>query len=115
MTSKPGFESVVIANAASVSDVHDLGGLVPVGLFIPAAWTAASITFLVSPDGTTYYDMFDAAGTEYAVIVAVDRFIVLDPTAFSGIPFMKIRSGTKATPVNQGAARTIQLCLRDVG
>jgi hypothetical protein len=82
-------------------------------IITPAAWTAAAITFQASPDGVTYYDLWfnDAEYTiaSATVATAAARSIVLDPAVFYGIRYLKLRSGTSAAPVNQGAARTITL------
>jgi hypothetical protein len=108
--------SAVIANAASLSGAVDLGSDRLHRIVIPAAWTAAGITFQASPDGTTYYDLYNVAsdGTATEVTIAsagvvANRSLVLDPSVFLGIRWLKIRSGTSAVAVNQGAARTILL------
>lgn len=97
--------SVTIADNASLSDALFLGGYLLKAVVIPATWvTATVITFSVSQDGTTYYDLYkDVNGTltEVSVPVAASRFIVMDPTLFWGIQYLKIRSGTSGSPVNQ--------------
>ena len=108
---KPAFQTLTILNGASLSGALDLtiSGGPPVGIQMPAAWTAANLTFQVSFDGTTYQDFYDSAGTEIAVTAAAARFIALDPTNYFGVRFVKIRSGTSGVPVNQLADRAIIL------
>jgi hypothetical protein len=98
--------NVGIANGASLSDPIDLTGLVLVGLQMPAAWTAAAITFQASADGVTYADVY-SAGAELSVTVSASQCVRLDSTIMLSFRYWKIRSGTSGTPVNQGAARTI--------
>lgn len=114
------YQIASIANGASLSQVIDLYGVgtgsAIVGLEMPAAWTAASITFSVSHDiGTqTFKDYYDDAGTEITVTAAASRFIRLIPSLFAGIRYIKVRSGTSGSPVNQGAARDVKLVVRAV-
>lgn len=98
---------VVIANGASLSDPIRLAGNVLAGVHMPAAWTAASLTFQVSNDGTTWRNLFDAEGTEVEVVATAGVAIILDTSSFLPWRHMRIRSGTSALPVNQGADRTI--------
>lgn len=97
-----------IANAASLSSAIDLGNAKLVGIQMPAAWTAASLTFQGSWDGVTYADIYDNA-TERTYTVAASRFLALNVGDWVGIRYIKVRSGTSGTPVNQGAARSITL------
>lgn len=108
--------SVTIANGASVTStggpvgdgVIDLRKKSLVGIQMPAAWTAANLTFSASMDGgVTFNDLYDDSGTERTVTAAAGRSITLDPMRFLGCTHLKIRSGTSAAAVNQGAARTI--------
>lgn len=104
-----GLAPAVIAESESLSEMIHLHGLSLFALQMPAAWTAADITFQGSWDGTTFADVYDETGAEVTVDAAADRFIVLDPAKFIGLQRLKIRSGTSGTPVAQDAARTIQL------
>lgn len=102
-----------IANGASLSNSLRLGGLVPVGVIMPAAWTAAGLSFAVSQDDSTYYPIFDDAGAEITATVAASEFIIFTNIArlFGITPdlYLKLRSGTSAVAVNQGAARVLTL------
>jgi hypothetical protein len=114
-----GSKTVTIANGASLSGAATLTGGVTslVGIQMPAGWTAAAITFQASADGTTYGDVYTAAGTEVtipSVAVAASRYIALDPSDFAGMAFLKLRSGTSAAAVAQGADRIITLIVRSL-
>lgn len=75
-------------------------------------WTTAGITVLVSDavDGT-FRPLYDQNGNEYVVTVSADKTFVVTPADTIGFGFMKIRSGTAASPVNQAAERTLTLFL----
>lgn len=105
-----------IANGASQSNVVDLEGGALVGINMPAAWTAANLTFLSSEykDGT-FDPVYDTAGTEVTVTAAASRNINISPDGFRGMRYMKIRSGTSGTPVNQGAERIIVVLISERG
>lgn len=106
-----------IASGASLSGAIDLGTTQAanriVGIFMPGAWTAAAMTFQASNafDGT-FQDVYDDGGTELSLTVAASRSIGLrnDQSSILGRwRFIRVRSGTAASPVNQGAARVIEI------
>lgn len=126
-------QDVIIANGASLSGIIDCGSeYTLVGLDIPTI-TSASLTFQVaSHTGTTtavasgtnpqdaleakltFRDLKDAAGTEYTVVATTGNiFVTIPDYLLEGAQFIKIRSGTSAAPVTQGAARTIRCVLAE--
>lgn len=109
-----GGQDATIANGAALSGAVDLQGNTIVGIQMPSSWTAANLTFQGSADGTTYQDVYDTSGTEVVITAAASRCIVVNPATFQALRFLKIRSGTTGTPVNQGAARTISLIVKPV-
>ena len=106
----------VIAAGESLSAATALGALTVVGISMPAAWTAAALTFQVSPDGgTTWQTLYDGAGNPVTVTAAAGQFVIplADPSYFwRGINMVKVRSGTASVPVNQVAAATVNLLTR---
>jgi len=118
--SRPEVQDVVIANGQSLSGTIALGAggeRQLVGLQMPAAWTAASLTFAVSFDGTTFVPLY-WDGAEYTILAAggaaASLGVSLEPSAFAGWPFVRVRSGTSGAPVNQGAERTLKALARAV-
>lgn len=105
-----------IANGASLSDELDTSGKTLCGFIIPAAWTAAGISFAVSNTaGGTYYPLFSSIGNESGLsTVAASTAYNVNPSDFAGWRFVKIRSGTSGTPVAQGASRSIILQVRAI-
>jgi hypothetical protein len=107
-------KTATIANGVALSDEVDLTGLVVIGIEMPAAWTSADLTFqggnVSGSLGEVYED--DAA---YQRTAAAGRKISLG-TVNPLLPwrFLKARSGTSGTPVNQAAERAIKLVCRPV-
>jgi hypothetical protein len=99
-----------IASGQSLSAAIDLAADRLHRIALPAAWTAASLTFQVS-SGAGFNDLYTADG-EYtlpASAVAAGRSIVIDPAVFYGVRHLKVRSGTSAAPVAQAADRSMSL------
>ncbi len=105
---------VTISAGSALSAAVQLGDRHAVGIEMPGAWTAANLTFQASADGSTYRDLYDDSNNEYAVNADADRYLILNPADFAGIRFLKIRSGTSSSPVNQSAQRTLKLVMRTV-
>lgn len=108
--------SVTIASGASLSGAVNLGDKVLVAIIISTDWTAAELSFQASDDqGTTWKDVFDDGNNEIKVAstsVAAARRISLDPSAFAGVDFIKVRSGLTAAAVNQDGDRILTLVTR---
>ena len=98
-----------IASGASLSTAVDLGDLRLVRIATPAAWTAAVLTFQVSYDGATWADLYDESGNEVSYTLVAGKSMRLPITDWLGVRHVKLRSGTSAAPVNQGAARSFVL------
>lgn len=100
-----------IALNGSLTGVIDLGRARLARIVMPAAWDAANLTFDVSYDGAAFAPLYDASGTEYTVVAAAARSILVPLADFIGVRWLKIRSGPVAGPVVQTAARTFNLAL----
>ena len=104
-----------IANGASLTDTINLFGLRLFGIVMPSSWTAASLTFQVSPDGgATWTNMYDQSGSEVAAVADVLRCIILNPLQFTSVQYIRVRSGTSSSAVTQAASRSLKLILRPV-
>lgn len=105
-------ETVTIAGGAALSSVLNLdGGQVAVGIVMPGTWTAADLTFQMSADGTTYVEVY-SGGAAYSETAAASIYIPLDVPTMWGCKYVKVRSGTSGTPVNQAALRTLTIVVR---
>lgn len=93
---------VTISAGASLSASVDLGPNRPFGIIVPAGWTAASITFQASADGINFFNVFDDTGAELTLVAAASEYLVFSsPAKILGLRWIKLRSGTSGTPVNQ--------------
>jgi len=108
----------VIPISTAVSQVIDIGHYAIAGLIMPAAWTGASIGFLVSDTiGGTLVKLFDDDGNQVEVEALISQGIGIDTDALVLAPwrFIQLQSvtiGTPATPIVQAAERTIKLVLK---
>jgi hypothetical protein len=101
-----------IASSASVSDQRNINNRVPTGIFMPAAWTAASVSLLTSLDGSTWYNVYNIDGTEFSVTGTAGVFLPIDASVLLGIGmWLQVRSGIAASAVNQAAERVLRLRL----
>jgi hypothetical protein len=105
-----------IGAGQSLSGQVSLGAFTLVGISMPATWTAALLTFQVSPDGgTTWQELYDDSGNEIEITAGAGTFIMLSNRPnydWRGINMVKVRSGTLGSPVNQVAAATVNLVTR---
>jgi hypothetical protein len=99
-----------IASGEALSAARHINNRIPCGIFMPAGWTAAGITLQTSLDNSTFYNVRDFDGAELALTVAAGLYVPFDTAMLLGIgPYLKVRSGTAGTPVNQGAERVVSL------
>ena len=105
--------SVIISSGSALSPSIDKRGLVGGSLQFPAAWTAASLAFKVSNDGTNFFPLKDQFGalvelTGLPAAAGEGRNLPDDLWAF---PYFKLWSETSGADTNQGADRTFVLNL----
>lgn len=103
--------TAVIENGGSLSGTVHLGGRKLVAIVMPSTWTAAALTFQASPDGVNFFNVYDGP-TERQLTVAASYYSELNIADWVGIRWLKIRSGTAGTPVNQAAERTLTLVIQ---
>ena len=110
--------TLTIPAAASVSEAMPLGTRSLLGFVTPAAWTTAQLTLEVSLNGITWFNAFDSFAAQVGVYTNIP---VATPTAYSIdnaalLPWLwvRLRSGTSATPVNQAANRVFQVVTREL-
>lgn len=104
-----------IAAGQSLSAEIDLGAMTLVGIAMPAAWTAASLTFQISFDGgVTWLEHYNSSGSETTFTVATGQYIAVDPTLWRGVNALKVRSGTAAAAVVQTGGAALGLICKFV-
>lgn len=106
--------STIIADGAFLSSPVTLNRRPILSVLVPSGWDDADMTFQVSMDGLTYYELIDEDGSAVFLDVVASRMVRLtNLDQWAGYKYMKIRSGTSGTPVNQSGAVTIYLTVRD--
>lgn len=101
--------SLTITSGQSLtSDYLDLQGCRLTGIEMPAAWTAASLTFQVSKDNITYVNLYNLNG-EVAYPAGASYGVSFNAEDFLSWRYVKVRSGTAGAAVAQGADRTLVL------
>lgn len=105
-------QTVTIANGAALSEAIDMTEQSAGNIYMPAAWTAASIGIQSCYDsGGTFLPLYDDSGTLVEATVAVDRCVKLPPEVFA-CRYIKLWSQTAGSGVNQGADRSIVVELK---
>lgn len=102
--------TTTIINGGSVSGPITAEWRDIIGLIVPT-FTSAALTFQVSTDGSNFYDLYDEVGNEVTVPASTFNRAIAAPLEVRGWKAVRIRSGTTATPVAQGAARTLTVLL----
>lgn len=101
--------TVDIANGNSLSPAVDLKAHRLHHIMTPAGFDGGEITLQASPDGTTWYPVYDAAATYKVVPAAVagaSRCIIVDLPSLFGFQYLKFQCAS-----NVGAQRTLTLGL----
>ena len=107
--------TATIAAGGSQSNVIDTEHTVLTGIVMPAAWTAADLTVLASTHKEgTFLPVYDDAGAEVVIKAAASVCIGIDVAALklAAFRYIKLRSGTAGTHVNQADARAITIVMK---
>lgn len=107
-------KSLTIASGAAVTEAFEMANHAGGVVLLPAAWTAASIGFLVSATETgAFYPLYDDDGTLVQITSpAVDNAYSIPAEAF-GAAWIKLWSQDgSAGDTNQDAARTLGVILK---
>jgi hypothetical protein len=99
------------AGATGLSGVVYIGPAEIIGYQIGPDWATADISLQASADGVTFAEVFDSAGTVYSTKAVASQYMHFATPLKIG-PYIKIRSGTSGSPVNQTTPATITLVLR---
>jgi hypothetical protein len=114
-----GIGDVVEVIMLTLSTAIDKSHCKRMAIRLPSTWQTAGITFLGcnTPDGTFTQVVKATDIAEVAIAsVAASKTIGMDGIvmqALESIPFIKLRSGVAATPVDQKAGKTIDIMLME--
>lgn len=97
-------KTATIAKDASLSSAVNIDHCSPIRIIVPTI-DSASLTLQHSDDGTAYANVYDKAGNEVTLVTATGaRVVILNPNDYFNMKYLKIRSGTASSPVNQTTA-----------
>lgn len=112
----PIVQTAIIPNGASVSNAWSAEGRLVGITMVSGAWTGAGdMTFEWSVDGlttSTWYQVADGSDGTVAIRTVKNAALILayhyplSLVSWLSSGYLRLRSGTSAAPVNQGAART---------
>lgn len=110
-----------ILNTAALSDAVPCFGATRFAAILPSAWTAAVLTVQCAwtddtPQASDWKSFQVGGATSYEVSLpaAADRVVSLNrDTPLPSPRWIRLRSGTAAAPVTQGADRVIKLLFWD--
>lgn len=105
------------AHSVTISDGHSLSN----SLFISddvvvsiAASANMTLTFQVSYDGTTWYNLFDEDGIEYTLTYTTGSLFSVNLNHFLAARYVKARSGTSGAPSNVSGDKTVTVFTKEV-
>lgn len=111
---------VTISSGQSLSAGADCSGSLRIlRIIMPPAWTAAPLTFQMSPDNVDYHNLYHVTPTsldDYEIIipsVTAGSVVAFPPGTGVTVNWIKIRSGTQAVPIKQAADRVFQIVVED--
>jgi hypothetical protein len=102
----------IIRAGQSLSDICDCTAGKIVRFAMPPAWTPANLTFLLSTDGTIWSDLF-SHNREVARPVLAGTTVIIKPDEWymPAVAYLKLRSGSRKTPIVQPVDRVFILTL----
>jgi hypothetical protein len=111
---REGVQKATFAEAATTSSVIRTDGFAAISLLLPAAWTAGTMTFQGSADGTSFADLADDSGTAATLTDAImqanlSKWITLVNYAGVVFPFKFLRLRSQNA---QAAARSFTIVMR---
>jgi hypothetical protein len=114
LSAQPTLVGFGIANGKSLSKaVRIPAGMRGIGLLTPASWTNCTLSMQISFDNSTFYEMCDSTGgtAQLAAITDVVGGISFYFSVWNMFraPYLKVRSGTLASPTTQEGDRVLNL------
>lgn len=105
-----------IAAGANVSGTIDLMRTAFLGFVAPSGWTTAALNIEVSTDNTNWSSLYDAYGSVSGSLSTLVAGAAYATDMVSLLPFryVRLRSGTSASPVNQTIQRDFKIITREL-
>lgn len=80
-------------------------------IYMPSAWDGELLTFLISPDGTSFYSLYRYDNIEIAFNITPNTMVLTEPYVLSSNNWIKLRSGSMSNPRKQSADRVFMISL----
>ncbi len=106
------YQQATIADGQSLSAGVNLQTKTLTGVIVASTWNTAALTFQGSYDGTNYFNLFNGASELSYAAIAASTWVLVDPTLFYGLPYIKVRSGTAGSAVAQTGDTIVTLISR---
>ena len=103
--------SVTIPAGASLSNSADLTGGAVNFVIAPSDWDDSLVSFQVSTDNISFYDLFDRNGFELQRVLIPGVVVSIDPSLTAAAVYLKIRSGSRVEPNTRSVDSTFVLVL----
>jgi hypothetical protein len=118
-----------IPNNESLSGMIDLGTHQLVAIEMPATWAGTAITFQAKsklqededvaqgePNPEVWKDVYNDAGTEVSITVGANQIVGIATAvlkdAIGPLRYIRLRSGTSGSPVQQSPSKQIKLIVK---
>jgi len=101
---QPSLTAITILAGESLSDSVDASQGTASYVLMPDAWDGANLTFQISFDNLTFWDLFDQYGNEVTFACRAGTAVRVQP-GLQSIGYFKVRSGTRDEPIVQSEDR----------
>src|SRR5262245_22705658 len=101
----------VIDAGEALSDVVDVSAGLLVRMTMPAGWSEALLSFQISSDGEFFNDLYNYEGREMTLVVKPGAGIIFPRDFFTGVEFLRFRSGTSEQEVPQPERREFSVAI----
>lgn len=95
----------------SLSPPIDVSAGDVVALMMPDQWTYAELSFQISADNVTHFDLYERDGDEVRIKVTGGGVLVIERELLLAASTLRLRSGSRTRPVTQAARRDFFIAL----
>lgn len=115
MAGRLHYRRAIFTENSPVSEWVNIEGLRLIAVQIAPVWVTAGLGFHARSEQSTEWAVVYSGVTEYNIAGAQGTsYIRLDSAVFDGVGEIQLRSGTRASPVNQTIATYVTLILESV-
>jgi hypothetical protein len=100
---------LTIPAGESLSSSGDLSARSVLLILAPIDWTPANVSFMISDDNISFYNLTDHDGEEVTRAIKPGCAIMVDSAVTQAATYVAVRSGSAESPIEQEADRTLTL------